>query len=116
FNGALGNQVPADAHIVGAYLYWEAIYAPGVKPTKGVKFRNFKIDPDADVPTTGFPNTPVIGLKANTIAPIPGNTASCWGSAVSATANLTMFRFDVKHLLPKQYDSRGVWTGRLLVN
>ena len=62
------------------------------------------------------PDHHVTGLKARTLSTLPGNTASCWGSASSATAKLTIFRFDVLHLLPKLYDSRGVWTGKLLVN
>ena len=48
---------------------------------------------------------------------LPGNTSPCWGSANSTgTALLTMFKFDVLHLLPKLLDSNNNWTGRRLVN
>jgi Bacterial Ig domain len=123
FNSTIGNEVPDDADIVGAYLYWEAIYAPTAQPTAGVKFRGLEVDPaigPTNPPTVGFdpvdPDHHVAGLRARTLLTIPGHTATCWGSASSQTARLTMFRFDVLHLLPKLYDSRGVWTGKLLVN
>jgi hypothetical protein len=121
------NAVPAEsdgspADIVGAFLYWESIYKPGTAPTLGVKFRGTPIDPATNIadPATAaanaWPNEDVPGLKA-TSASLLGKTASCWGSANQANnATLTMFRYDVLHLLPKLYDTDNRWTGKRLVN
>jgi Bacterial Ig domain len=105
--------VPANTDIVGAFLYWEAIYAPGAQPTDGAQFRGVKLDPTVAWPTNGVP-----GLKGSTYgSPLPGtNTSNCWGSANVAGAQLTMFRADVMRLLPKLFDARGNWTGQYLVN
>ena len=37
------SGVPANAEILAAELYWEAIYLAGVDPTAGVKFRDTPI-------------------------------------------------------------------------
>ena len=99
----LNNGVPPNSDIVAAYLYWEAIYLPGANPTAGVKFRGFPIDPNGDfaAASTETPSD-VAGLKAVTLSPLPSNVATCWGAAGSPDARLTMFRFDVLHLLPQQ--------------
>jgi Bacterial Ig domain len=115
FNNKILSDGTEVADIVAAYLYFEAVYEPDVRPTRGVKFRGFKLDPDADSDTAGFPFTPVAGMKVAT-SQLSGNTATCWGAAGSSGSFISMFRFDVLHLLPKLYDSRGVWTGKLLVN
>jgi hypothetical protein len=105
--------VPANTDIVAAFLYWEAIYAPGAQPTAGTKFRGVPLDAAVGWPTSGVP-----GLKGTTWgSPLPGNnTSNCWGAANGAGSQLTMFRADVLHLMPKVFDARGNWTGQYLVN
>jgi hypothetical protein len=107
------SGVPANVDIVGAFLYWEAIYAPGAQPTAGAQFRGVALDATVAWPTTGVP-----GLNGTTWpAALPGNnTSTCWGSANGAGSQLTMFRADVMRLLPKLFDANGDWTGRYLVN
>jgi Bacterial Ig domain len=132
-NPGIDNTVPADSEIVAAFLYWESIYVPATttKPTEGVRFRGHLIDPGAqwgtgpldplnsqlvlDGPTAD--TNPVPGLEWATIATLPGVTATCWGAAnQTGNARLTMFKFDVLHLLPKLLDGDNNWTGRRLVN
>ena len=60
---------------------------------------------------------PVPGLEWATRETLPGNTSPCWGAAnQTGNARLTMFKFDVLHLLPKLLDGDNNWTGRRLVN
>ncbi len=97
------SGVPANADIVAAFLYYEAISGAGVDPTAGVKFRGATL-----VPT---------GIHTSTTGNLGGNNSSvCWGAARGSGSQLTMARADVLHLLPKQFDVNGVWTGRRLVN
>jgi hypothetical protein len=103
--GEPGNIVPAGADIVAAFLYWEAVH-PTLgedvpSPVEGVKFRNSPISPTA--------------IKGTSL-PLSGNLATCWGAAGGAGASVTMFRADVLHLLPKQYDAQNKWTGKYIVN
>jgi Bacterial Ig domain len=100
---------PAD--IVAAFLYWEGIYKTGATPTVGVRFRGTLVDPTGAWPTGDVP-----GLKSSTLS-LLGKTASCWGAAgQTGNAIITMFRYDVLHLLPKLYDKDNRWTGKRLVN
>jgi Bacterial Ig domain len=128
-NPGIDNTVPAGSEIVAAFLYWEAVYVPGVKPTEGVEFRGNVIDPGAQWGTGPLHNNqlvlsgpngdahPVPGLEWASIQTLPGNTSPCWGAAnQTGNARLTMFKFDVLHLLPKLLDANNNWTGRRLVN
>src|SRR5215471_9955437 len=94
------NAVPADAEIIGAYLYWEMI-TTNVAQVDGAKFRGL----------------PITVVKASPLALTPAN-APCWssGGGSGATYTMTMFRADVFHLLPIQVDANGKPTGRRLVN
>jgi hypothetical protein len=106
------SGVPAGADIVGAFLYWEAIYQPGAQPTTGARFRGSLLDGKVAWPANGVP-----GLKGSTWPhALPGNLARCWGSANEPGTQLTMFRADMLHLLPKLFDANGHWTGKYLVN
>src|SRR5262245_44425713 len=97
------SGVPANADIVAAFLYYEAIHLPGVDPTANVEFRGSTL-----VST---------GIKTSTTGNLGGNNqAQCWGAAGGPGAQLTMARADVLQLLPKRFDANGVWTGKRLVN
>jgi hypothetical protein len=100
FNSAQQNQIPADAEITGAYLYWESVEPAELDQYTGVIFRGSPIDI----------------VKASRLSSVPGTGAKCWGSSGGSNAFLTMYRADVLHLLPKQYDANDKWTGRYLVN
>ena len=97
------NGVPADADIVGAFLYWEAIFtpSPGMIPSSLVRFRGSSISPTA--------------IKASSFL-LQGNPATCWGAAGSSGARVAEFRADVLYLLPKRLDANDKWTGKYLVN
>jgi hypothetical protein len=97
------SGVPADADIVAAFLYYEAVHAANLDPTAGVKFRG------ATLVSTGIDASSTPDLGGN-------NLAQCWGSAGGSGSRLTMARADVLHLLPKRFDVNGVWTGKRLVN
>ena len=87
----IDNTVPNGSEVVGAYLYWEAVYIPGATPTAGVEFRGNVIDPGAqwgtgpvlsnalvlDGPTND--TNPVPGLEWTTIQTLPGNTVTVLG-------------------------------------
>src|SRR5690349_4133312 len=94
------SGIPADAEIVGAYVYWEMI-TTDVAQIDGAKFRGL----------------PITVVKASPLALTPAN-APCWssGGGSGATYTMTMFRADVFHLLPIQLDANGKPTGRRLVN
>ncbi len=94
----MGNQVPPNAEILAAFLYWETIWrGPDtvLDQLRGqVKFRG----------------QPVTGIKSSTqpisaACRVPGN-----GERIS------MMRADVLRLLPLQLDVNGEPTGRRLVN
>ena len=99
FDAAHGNTVPAGADIVAAYLYWETITS-SANPVSGGTFRGAAIQ----------------SAKATTLNALPGQGASCWGSAGGSASRLAMFRADVLPLLPKRFDANGQWTGKYLVN
>jgi hypothetical protein len=100
FSEANGNAVPADAEIAAAYLYWEAL-APAGSPIGRASFRG------VDIATA----------KASRLTELPPTgSANCWGTSGNQTRVLTMFRADVLSMLPKQYDTKGKWTGRYVIN
>ena len=97
------SDVPADADIVAAYLYWEEIFtaSPGMIPAAGIKFRDSAISPTA--------------IKASSFR-LASNPATCWGAAGTSGATVADFRADVLYLLPKRLDSTGQWTGKYYAN
>ncbi len=96
------SGVPANAEIAAAYLYWEAIYAPGANPLTGVAFRGSPLAASR--------------ITARTMA-LPARTAACWGAAANTlNPTITVFRADVLDLLPKLYDADNTWTGKRIVN
>jgi hypothetical protein len=102
--GTIAMQgVPADADLVGALLFWEAIHsASNPTPHVGATFDNQPI--------------PTQGLKAVS-ASLLGNTATCWGAANQLQdPELTMFQADVLSLLPKRLDLQDRWTGKYVIN
>jgi len=97
------SGVPADADIVGAYVYWEAVFSavPGMSPAAGVKFRGSPISQTA--------------IKVSAFQ-LSSNPATCWGAAGSTGAFVADYRADVLYLLPKRFDADNKWTGKYLVN
>ena len=94
----MGNQVPANAEILAAFLYWETMWRGGpngVDPLNDqVKFRGQRV---TAIKSTRTPATP--GCRAI------GNAE--W---------MGIMRADVLRLLPLQLDENGQPTGRRLVN
>ncbi|MGH9201938.1 MAG: hypothetical protein ACRD2A_11965, partial [Vicinamibacterales bacterium] len=97
------SGVPADADIVAAYLYWEAItLTADLSAAGGVTFRGEEI----------LLND-VRAVKKHS-APLIDSTATCWSSGVPLT--MTMFRADVLRFLPIRLDKDDNPTGKRLVN
>jgi hypothetical protein len=96
------NCVPADADIVAAYLYWEAIAANNdLKKASTVQFRGHDI----------LLND-VVGVKASW-KDLTGSTSSCWSSG--APLKMVGFRADVLRFLPIRRDAENKLTGKRLV-
>jgi hypothetical protein len=95
---AMGNQIPANAEILAAFLYWETMWrGPDtvLDDLRGqVKFRG----------------EPVTAIKSSTQRLTPG----C--RAIGNGEWLSIMRADVLRLLPSQLDENGEPTGRRLVN
>jgi hypothetical protein len=91
------SGVPADADILAAYLYWETIADDGAAPT-----------------TPTFRGSPLTVVKASS-QPLVGSTAACWSSS-GTPVTATMYRADVRRLLPVRRDAQGQPTGKRLVN
>ncbi len=95
---AMGNQVPANAEILAAFLYWETMWRGPqtvLEDLRGqVKFRG----------------EPVTAIKSSTQPLTPGCRAIGNGEWIS------IMRADVLRLLPPQLDENGSPTGRRLVN
>ncbi len=97
------SGVPPNADILAAYLYWETIHLATVSnPQVGVEFDGYNVN-DPDIPL----------VKKGADLPLTGG--ACYGSG-NASYELTMMKADVLRLLPFQKDSRGVATGKRLVN
>jgi hypothetical protein len=94
------NGVPANADIVGAFLYWEMI-TTDISQANGARFRGSLLQ----------------NVKASSQVLTPA-TAQCWssGGGSGAVYTMTMFTADVLHLLPTQLDANGNPAGRRLVN
>src|SRR5262249_39157278 len=97
------SGVPANADIVGAYLYWEEVFTfnPAVNAAAGVKFNGSLVSPTT-IKVSSFPLT--------------GNPSTCWGAAGTSAAVVAEYRSDVLYLLPKRFDANHQWTGKYLVN
>ena len=97
------SGVPANADIVGAFLYWEElfVYNPPANPAAGVKFNGSILSPT---------NTKVSSFR------LSSNPATCWGAAGSPNAFVAEYRSDVLYLLPKRFDVNHLWTGKYLAN
>ena len=96
------SDVPPDADIVAAYLFWETL-TEVPSDVNGVKFRGTTINLD----------DPVIVKKTQfDLANLPNST--CWGQGPTLTANV--FRADVLSLLPMRMDAANNPTGKRLVN
>ena len=105
--------VPDNADIISAYLYWETTSSVDISPAlAAVTFRG---NPLYGTDTSGHP-MPLVPIRAVPKTQLPGNGASCWGSANGSGASLTMFRADVVRFLPKQLDKNDEWTGKRLAN
>jgi hypothetical protein len=95
---AMGNQLPANAEILAAFLYWETMWrGPDsvLEDLRGqVKFRG----------------QPVTAIKSSTQRLTPGCRALGNGEWIS------IMRADVLRLLPPQLDENREPTGRRLVN
>jgi hypothetical protein len=96
------NCVPADADIVAAYMYWEAIVDTGnLSQAAGVQFRGEDI----------LLND-VAAVKASS-ADLTGSTSSCWSTG--APLKMVHFRADVLRFLPIRLDKDNKPTGKRLV-
>ena len=96
------SGVPANADILGAFLYWEQI-TTDLSQANGARFRGSLI--------------PTQTIKASSQMVTPA-TAQCFssGGGSGAVYTMTMFTADVLHLLPIQLDANGKPAGRRLVN
>jgi VCBS repeat-containing protein len=94
------SGVPANADILGAFLYWEMI-TTDISQANGAQFRGSVLQ----------------NVKASSQMLTPA-TAQCWssGGGSGAVYTMTMFTADVLHLLPTQLDVNGNPAGRRLVN
>jgi hypothetical protein len=94
----MGNQVPANAEILAAFLYWETMWR----------------GPDSTIQdlrrVVQFRGEEVTGIRTTT-QPL---TAGCRG--IGNGEQISMMRADVLRLLPLQLDLNGEPTGRRLVN
>lgn len=96
------NCVPADADIVAAYMYWEAIVSESnLAQAAGVRFRG------EDILLNDL-----AGVKASW-ADLAGSTSSCWSSG--SPLKMVHFRADVLRFLPIRLDKDNKPTGKRLV-
>ena len=94
------NGVPANADILAAFLYWETIWTDAAQ-LSGAKFRG----------------RDVTLVRASEQALDPRYSAChSSGGGSGAAYTMTMFRADVRGLLPRQLDADGNPTGKRLVN
>ena len=93
------SGVPENADVVAAFLYWETIAPVGVDPRDIANFVKFRGEPIKSV------------RVKSTKQPL---AAGCFLSG--GPWEITMFRADVKQLLPPQLDINGKSIGKLLVN
>jgi hypothetical protein len=98
------TEVPEDADIVAAYLYWETITLTSDPTQAQVKFRNQNID---------LEDFNIVALKSTPL-PLEGSSSTCFSSGVPLTSH--MYRADVLSLLPLRLDKDGRNTGRRLAN
>jgi Bacterial cadherin-like domain len=98
------TAVPADADIVGAYLFWETITLTSTPSQAQVKFRDQSID---------LADANIVALKDAPLS-LVGSSSTCWSSGVPLTSH--MFRADVLSMLPLRLDKDGRNTGKRLVN
>jgi hypothetical protein len=99
----MGNQVPANAKSLAAYLLWETMWSgvdPAVDDTDLAQLRGL----------VTFRGQPVTGIKSSTL-PL---SFQCRG--IGNGQWISMMKADVLRLLPKQLDQNNEWTGRYLVN
>jgi hypothetical protein len=94
------SGVPANADIIGAFLYWEMI-TTNMSQASGALFRGSVLQ---NIRTSSMMLTPA--------------TSPCFssGGGSGAVYTMTMFTADVLHLLPVQLDVNGKRVGRHLVN
>jgi hypothetical protein len=92
------NCVPANADIVAAYLYFEMI------------------DTDPLATSVKFRGAPIINSRFSSLVKRSDQAVLGPGCfAASGALSLTMFRADVRYLLPVQYDANNQPTGKRLV-
>jgi hypothetical protein len=94
----MGNQVPANAEILAAFLYWETMWRGQESVLDDLRGK------------VKFRGEPVTAIKSTTKPLTPG----CRG--VGNGEWISMLRADVLRLLPMQLDENGAPTGRRLVN
>ena len=92
------SGIPANADILVAFLYWETIWSD-IEQIDGAQFRG----------------APITAVKASE-QPLDSTYAPCWSSGGGGGYRMTMFRADVRRLLPRQLDASGNLTGKRLVN
>jgi VCBS repeat-containing protein len=109
--------VPNNADIVGAYLYWETIFTPTCLQSNPDGSCAQWLNPADSAQFNGNPISPT-ARKASSLmlSSLGGNPATCWTSAGTSSAVVTMFRADVLPLLPKRMDANNQWTGKYYAN
>ena len=95
------EEVPADADVVGAFLYWQTIVDASPMPVTGVEFRGEDISEIA---------------KEVASAPLSSTFSPCWSGGGQGTYEMKTFRADVLRFLPVPTDGNGVPIGKRLVN
>ena len=83
------SGVPENADIIAAFLYWETIWSGPPNSAELLKDLKDKVR---------FRGEPVSGIKSSTRS-LVGPFSPCWSNGGD---NLTMFRADVRRLLPPQ--------------
>jgi leucine proline-enriched proteoglycan (leprecan) len=97
-------DVPPNADILAAYLYWETITnGDPAAGSVGAQFRGQNITVDHAV--------------SNSSDDLEQAFSPCWTQGGGgANLSLTMYRADVLQLLPPEFDANGISTGRRLAN
>jgi hypothetical protein len=98
----MGNQIPPNAEILAAFLYWETMWrGSNVGTNRPIDALNDKVQ---------FRGQRVTAIKTTTALATPG----C--RAIGNAEWMSIMRADVLRLLPLQLDENGQPTGRRLVN
>ena len=103
FNAALGNALPANADIVGAFLYWEMIsLAPNPPSLAGARFRGYDISG--------------IARQLGPTKLLAKETSPCWTGGSGDVFAMRAYRADVLRFLHVPTNADGTAAGKRLIN